>query len=343
MRRSAGPQARFLAAAALAPARYGAARMEGAAGRQARRRRRLSRDRFEPRRDALELRQAAQQRERVGMARPGEDRPDRPGLDNAPPIHHRHAMRHFGDHAEIMRDQDHRGSRLGLAAGEQRQHLRLHRDIERGGRLVGDDEAGSPRHRHRDHRALAHPARELVRVLDHPPGRVGDVDLAQEVDRARACLVRAQPAMRDLVLGQLPADGEDRIERRRQVLEHHADIDTAHAPERLMLGRGNLHAAQADRAAYARGRRQQSRDREQGDALARAGLADDPEHFVGVRVEIDAPDSRHRPARADKGNLERADGEDRLSHPRAHPCGIPSRFSAGTPACARRACCRCRA
>ena len=44
------------------------------------------------------------------------------------------------------------------------QDLALHDDVERGRRLVHDHELGLERERHRDDHALAHPARELVRV-----------------------------------------------------------------------------------------------------------------------------------------------------------------------------------
>jgi hypothetical protein len=46
-----------------------------------------------------------------------------------------------------------------------RPDLRLDRHVERGRRLVGDQQAGLAGQRHRDHHALAHAARELVRVV----------------------------------------------------------------------------------------------------------------------------------------------------------------------------------
>ena len=49
--------------------------------------------------------------------------------------------------------------------------LRLDRDVERGRRLVGDQQRGAAGERHRDDRALPHPAGELVRVGVHPRGR----------------------------------------------------------------------------------------------------------------------------------------------------------------------------
>ena len=51
-----------------------------------------------------------------------------------------------------------------LQPAEQLQDLRLHRDVERGRRLVGDQQVGLAQQRHRDHHPLAHAAGELVRV-----------------------------------------------------------------------------------------------------------------------------------------------------------------------------------
>ena len=51
---------------------------------------------------------------------------------------------------------------------DQLQNLRLDRDVERGGRLVGDQELGRAGERHRDHDALALAAGELVRIIPDP-------------------------------------------------------------------------------------------------------------------------------------------------------------------------------
>ena len=60
------------------------------------------------------------------------------------------------------------------------QHLGLHGDVERGGRLVGDDQLRVARDRHRDHHALPQPAGQLVRVGPHPALRLGDADGGQQ-------------------------------------------------------------------------------------------------------------------------------------------------------------------
>ena len=64
------------------------------------------------------------------------------------------------------------------------QDLRLDRDVQRGGRLVGDDQLGLAGQRDGDHDALAHAAGKLVRILLQPARRIGDADQAQQLDRA---------------------------------------------------------------------------------------------------------------------------------------------------------------
>ena len=70
----------------------------------------------------------------------------------------------LGKHAEVVRDQDQRQPELFAQALEQLQHLRLHDDVERRGRLVGDHERRPAGERQRDHHPLSLAAGELVRV-----------------------------------------------------------------------------------------------------------------------------------------------------------------------------------
>ena len=79
-------------------------------------------------------------------------------LDDPAGVHHRHLVGHLGDHAEIVRDQDDRHAGLLLQVAQQVEDLRLHGDVERGGRLVGDQQVGLAGQRHGDHHALAHAA-----------------------------------------------------------------------------------------------------------------------------------------------------------------------------------------
>ena len=76
-------------------------------------------------------------------------------------------------------------SGVALQRAQQRDDLRLDGHIERGRRLVGDQELRPADERHGDHDALAQAARQLVRILLGAPFGVADADLAQHVDDAR--------------------------------------------------------------------------------------------------------------------------------------------------------------
>ena len=61
------------------------------------------------------------------------------------------------------------------------QDLRLDRHVEGGRRLVRDQQRRRARERHRDHHALAHAARELVRVRARRARPAGDPDPAEQL------------------------------------------------------------------------------------------------------------------------------------------------------------------
>ena len=88
----------------------------------------------------------------------------RADLGDAAGIHDGDTVRGLGDHAHVVRDQHDGRAMLRAQALQERDDLRLHRNIERGGRLVRDHQLGLGGERERQHDALAHPAGELVRV-----------------------------------------------------------------------------------------------------------------------------------------------------------------------------------
>ena len=86
-------------------------------------------------------------------------------LDDAPGIHHRDAVADFGDDAEIVGDEQDAHAALALQALQQVEDLGLDGDVERRRRLVGDQQRRVAGQRHGDHGALAHAARQFVRIL----------------------------------------------------------------------------------------------------------------------------------------------------------------------------------
>ena len=236
------------------------------------------------------------------MARRREDRLGDLRLDDAAGIHHRHALAHVGDQAEIVADHQDGGALGGAELGHQVDDLGLHRDVERRRRLVGDQQVGSAGERNGDHHALAHAARELVRVvLDASLGR-GHAHLAQRLLGAVHRLAPARAFVQHEHLGDLLADRRQRIERRHRLLEDHGDALAAQAPQLGCRRVLDLLAVEHDLAAGERQRpAQQAHDGQRGNALAAPEFAHQPERLAAADLERDVLDgvvgSRRRPER----------------------------------------------
>ena len=282
---------------AVARAHVRAARMKRAARGQVDEARRLPRDRHELLAAvALEGRDRAEQTPRVRMLGRREEARRRPALDDPARVHHRDVVAHLGDDPQVVRDDDDGHPELVLQPHDELEDLRLHRDVERGRRLVGDQEARLVGERHRDHRALAHAAGELVREGVDAALGLGDPDRAEQLDRALARLRLGHVAMRPDRLHELDADAVERMQRRQRVLEDHRDVVAAQ-PAQLALGQPQQLAPAEGRAAGdARARRaREAHERQTRHALARPRLADDPQHAAGLQREGDAVDGLHDP------------------------------------------------
>ena len=250
-----------------------AARRERAARRQCREIRRLAVDRGKPLAVVAHPRDRVQQGLGIGMGRSIEDLRHRPQLDHPPGIHHRELVAHLGDDAEIVGDEDQSEAMLALQVAQQVQVLRLDRQIEAGGRLVGDQQARLARDADGADDALAHAARHLVRVLRDPRLRRRDAHRLQKVDRpapgggARGALMHPDR------LGDLVADREQRVQRGHRVLQDHRDALAAHMPHLLVGFEDEIFALEQHLAADdPGGRRQDAHDRQGQRALAGARI-----------------------------------------------------------------------
>ena len=145
--------------------------------------------------------------------------------------------------------------------------------------------------RHRDHHPLSHAAGELVRILvERAPAR-GCAQLehaASARPRASVALLRRCSANG---LGDLLADGHDRIERGHRLLEDHRDLAAAHAAASPARSSAQFAAGEPDRCRPRLQRqRQQPHDGERGQRLSRSGFAGQAQRLAGV----DARSSRLR-------------------------------------------------
>ncbi len=100
-------------------------------------------------------------------------------------VHHRDPVGPARNDPEIVSDQQNGHAAAFPKAVEHLQDLRLHRDVERGRRLVGDENLGLAREGDGDHHPLAHPAAELVGVGVESRGGIGDAHLLQQTEGAR--------------------------------------------------------------------------------------------------------------------------------------------------------------
>ena len=165
-------------------------------------------------------------------------------------------------------------SRASTPAHDQVEHLRLHGDVERGRRLVADQQGGVVGEGDRQHDALALAAGELVRVRPGGVGRVGQPDLRRA---ARRPLLARRAGRAGAVdqhrLGDLGADPHRRVERGHRLLEHHRDVAVrARADSGRVAGADQLEVDAGSRtepvAVQALG--QQADDAQRGQRLARA-------------------------------------------------------------------------
>ena len=158
------------------------------------------------------------------MLRVVEDVVERALLDDPSRVHDDHAVGDVGHDAQVVGDQDHPGAGLVAQLAQLVEDLRLDRHVERRRRLVGDQQLRRARERHRDHHALAHAARELVRIRAQPLAGARDPDALHQLDRAIERLRLGDLAIvRADLLDDLMADPVDRVERAHRVLEHHRD------------------------------------------------------------------------------------------------------------------------
>ncbi len=129
-----------------------------------------------------------------------------------------------------MRDEQDRETQPVPERHQLLDYLPLGDDVECSGRLVHDQDLGVKRDRHRDHDALPHPARQLVRVAAQAVS--GDADLLEQfpgpgppggpVKIGAVCLED---------VGELGADRHHRVECVHGALHHHGQMVPAQTAE----------------------------------------------------------------------------------------------------------------
>ena len=221
------------------------------------------------------------QRARIGMGGRVEQRCDIRLLDDLAGIEDADALAYFRDDAEIMRDEQQCRAVAALHLGDQPQYLLLHGNVERGRRLVGDDQLRFGGESRGDQHALAHAAGEFMRIALEHARRLANMHLFEEAERARLGGRGVEAEDADEPVGHLGFDALGRIERGQRVLRDQRGADADEAASPGVAQREEVHAAEPhgafdhfDRA------RQDAEDRAADHALARPALADQPMHLA---------------------------------------------------------------
>ena len=173
-----------------------------------------------------------------------------PTLDRLARIHDGDAVAGLEDQAEIVRDVDHRGAEFRGDLLDQLDDAGLDRDVERGGRLVEQQQLRVRKQRHGDDDALLLAAGDLVRIGAHDAlrDRAG-ARCASICARALERLLLRDAVMVDRHLGELLADGHRRVQRGHRLLIDHGDLRAADPPQLLLAHGAHVAALEQDLAA----------------------------------------------------------------------------------------------
>ena len=166
--------------------------------------------------------------------------------------------------------------------------LRPRRDVERGHRLVGDDERGICADRTRDNGALALAARHFVRIAARKgPGQAGEGENLARPLAGR----RARKALNAQMLDNRVAESHARVERAGRILEHDLPLPT----QADKLGASGASDRLALEAHFAPARVLQADEGSPEGALSAAALPDEAKRRAAADRKINAIDGAQKP------------------------------------------------
>ena len=245
-------------------------------------------DGLQPRLRRLALGQRIQQRAGVNVLRVADHRLGWSFLDDLAFVHDVNAVAELCDHGEIVGDQQHGGVGGRGAFFQEAQDLRLHRNVQRRGGLVGDDQLRAAGERHRDHHPLAHAAGEFVRISVEGALRVRNLHVSEQIDAEFARFFLGNLLMAQDHVEHLFAHAQDRVQGGHRLLENHRHFAAAHPLQFHVAHLEDVAVEDVDAGCRRNARfsaRQKPQQAHGGDGLAGAGLADQADDLAGGDVQ----------------------------------------------------------
>ena len=160
-----------------------------------------------------------------------------PLFNDTPGIHHNDFIGEFCDNPEVVRNQHNRHPHLVLEFLHECQHLCLDGNIKGSCRFIGDEERGRATECHRNHDALPHAARELMRVFINALRGRGDTNAGEHLNSTFARRPLINPLVQPHRLCNLIADGVNRVEGCHRLLENNSDFIAADLAHQLAFRR----------------------------------------------------------------------------------------------------------
>src|SRR3984885_4897584 len=159
------------------------------------RRNHFRRRRLEPGVGPIVTRIGGKERLGIGVMRSGQNFGRGALLYHLAHVEHGYAVADFRHHAEVVGNEQHAGAVPFLQRADQAENLLLHRHVERGGRLVGDDKLRLKPEGRGDQHALAHAARELMRIAGEHALGIAYLHLFEQGICAQSRFLRRKPAL----------------------------------------------------------------------------------------------------------------------------------------------------
>lgn len=170
----------------------------------------------------------AEESPRVGMSRVIEDVLRAAAFHDEAAVEDRDPLTDRSDDSHIVGDQNDGALEFLPKLVQEREDLRLDRDVEGGRRLVRDEELRTGAKGHRDQDPLPHAAGQLMGILAKALLRGGDADLFQDVERSLPDLCsRPKRCISPKDLRELSSNIHEGVQRGHGVLEDHTDSFSA--------------------------------------------------------------------------------------------------------------------